>query len=207
MSNEHRLFVHVPEEFYNLDGLTTLDANLLALIAAFRGEGLRLSNNRLGVFFNVQRRSVVRSVNRLRAKGYITDKGGHRQKRRLVASGVILSLLDSVKKTPGGVKMTPEVVTKCLKTGVNLSPITKGIEEKVSTASPLPASEGRTSAVQINKASNQASQGIAGAFVKGIGRPVQRPGLSPAEWEREKQRILRHMHNPPAAAPVTAAAV
>jgi hypothetical protein len=141
----------VPEEFYKLDGLTMLDANLLALIAAFRGEGLRLSNNRLGVFFNVQRRSIVRRVGELRAKGYITDKGGHRQKRRLVASGVILSLLDSVKRTPGGGKMTPEVVSKCLKSGVNLSPITKVIEEKVSTALPLPASEGRASAVQIGK--------------------------------------------------------
>ena len=148
MSNGQRLYVHTPEEFFKLDGLTILDANLLALIAAFRGEGLRLSNNRLAEFFNIERCTVIRSINKLRDKNYITNKGAHRQKRCLIASGIILILLDSVKMTPGGSKTIPEVVSKSHKTGIKTLPISKRTKEKVSTASPLPASEGRASAVQ-----------------------------------------------------------
>ncbi|MGA2093102.1 MAG: helix-turn-helix domain-containing protein [Sedimentisphaerales bacterium] len=152
MSNRQRRFVHIQEEFYKLDGLTILSANLLALIAAFRGEGLRMSNEDLAKFFNVERCTIIRSINKLREKNYITNKGGHQYNRRLVASGVILILLDSVKMPLSGSKTIPEVVSKSHKTGSKTLPITKEREEKVSTASPLPAFEGRASAVQTKVA-------------------------------------------------------
>ncbi len=157
MSNISGLFVTIQEDFFKLDGLSTLDANLLALIAAFRGEGLRLSNNRMAKFFNIDRRSVVRAVSKLKNRGYATDKGGHWQKRRLVASGGILSLLDRGKMPLGRGKTPPKVGTKCPKDGGNLSPIKEGIEEKVSTALPLPAAEGRASAVE-NKVATRAER-------------------------------------------------
>jgi DNA-binding Lrp family transcriptional regulator len=157
VNNGQGLFVCVTEEFFKLDGMTTLDANLLALITRFRGEGSRLSNNRLAKFFNVNRRSVVRAVSKLKTSGYITDKGGHRQKRRLVASGGILSLLDRGKMPLGRDKTPPEVGVKCPKTGGNLTPISKERKKEVSTASPLPAFEGRASAVQ-NKVATQAER-------------------------------------------------
>ncbi|MFH1371787.1 MAG: hypothetical protein ABII09_10960 [Planctomycetota bacterium] len=206
MSNGQGLFVIVTAEFFKLDGLSTLNANLLALIAAFRGEGLQLSNKRLSNFFNIDRRSVVRAVSKLKARGYITDKGGHRQKRRLVASGGILSLLDRGKMPLGRGKTPPEVGAKCPKTGGNLPPINKEKEKEVSTASPLPASEGRASAVQIGRAGSQAEQGIPRAITGGIGRPVPRVGLTSAEWERERQRILRQLHSGPTSQLVKATA-
>ena len=142
MSNGQRLFVFVPEVLFKLDGLPTLGVNLLALVAAFGEEGLRLSNNRLAEFFNVERGTIIDNINRLRDKRYVTDKGEREQKRRIVASSVILALLDSTKKPMGGIKMIPEVVSKRHKTGVKTPPINKEKEENTSTASPSPSPYG-----------------------------------------------------------------
>ena len=135
VSNGQRLFVYIPEGFFKLDGLTILDANLLGLIAAFRGEGLRLSNNRLAELFNVERCTVIRSINKLRGRNYITKKGGNCN-RLLIASSSILILLDSSKMIPGGSKTTPEVVSKSHKIGSKTIPINKGNKEKQSPALP-----------------------------------------------------------------------
>jgi hypothetical protein len=146
MSNERQLFVFTPEPFFKLDGVTPLSANLLALTAAFGKDGLRLSNYRLAELFNVERGTVIDNIKKLKDCRYITNEGEHKQRHRLVASSVILTLLDSFKRKSRSVKITPEVVSKYHKTGVKKPPISKESKANIRTASPLPASEGRASA-------------------------------------------------------------
>ena len=141
MSNGQQLYTFTPESFYQLEGLTTLSSNLLALIAAFGKEGLRLSNYRLAKLFNVERGTIIDNVARLKSKSYITDEGRNKQNHRLVASSVILTLLDSFKRQLGSGKITPEIVSKSHKPGVKTTPISKESKENRSDATPLPARE------------------------------------------------------------------
>jgi len=141
MSNRQQLYTFTPESFYQLDGLTPLSANLLALIAAFGKEGLRVSNYDLAKIFSVERGTIIDNINKLKNKRYITDEGRNKQNHRLVASSVILTLLDSFKRQLGSGKITPEVVSKSHKTGVKTTPISKENKENRSDATPLPARE------------------------------------------------------------------
>lgn len=140
VSNGQQLYIFTPESFYQLEGLTTLSSNLLALIAAFGREGLRLSNYRLAKLFNVERGTIIDNIARLKGRGYITDEGKNKQKHRLVASSVILTLLSSVKRQLGSGEITPEPVSKGNKTGVETTPINKESKENRSDATPLPVS-------------------------------------------------------------------
>ena len=57
--------------------------SILALIVGFAKKGLRMSNSNIADFLNVDRRSVIRAIGRLKSKDYIQDIGKNNFRRKL----------------------------------------------------------------------------------------------------------------------------
>ena len=77
----------------NRYGITSAYELQIVVWAGKLSAGLTLSNNALAEVLNTDRRTVINSINRLRQKGLVTDKGS-KFSRVLVANSEIVSLLN-----------------------------------------------------------------------------------------------------------------
>ena len=67
---------------------------ILALVAGFSENGLYESNANLASVFRCSRKTIINNINCLRKKGYVIDAGPDNYHRKLVASGVTITLLN-----------------------------------------------------------------------------------------------------------------
>jgi hypothetical protein len=96
VSNENKIsYVRIPTPLYKLDGLSTLQVNVLALVIGFGQNGLQLSSEKLAGVFNVAPKTIDNAVSVLSERGYIRDLIGRRGKRRqLVATSAIFPVVN-----------------------------------------------------------------------------------------------------------------
>ncbi|MBN2019296.1 MAG: hypothetical protein JW749_03625 [Sedimentisphaerales bacterium] len=94
MSGNRITYVRIPTALYSVDGLTTLQVNVLALIVGFDQDGLQLSSEKLADVFGVTPRAIDQAVKVMTQKGYIRDLVGQSGKRRnLIATPEIFSVV------------------------------------------------------------------------------------------------------------------
>jgi biotin operon repressor len=86
-------FINIPAPILKLD-IPDKAKMILGLVAGFRAKGLFVSNTKLAELFGCCRKTIINNINCLRDKGYIVDAGPDDYHRKLVASGVTITLLD-----------------------------------------------------------------------------------------------------------------
>ncbi len=91
----------IPSGIMKIKDLTAVQKMILGMAASFRC-GLKLSNSKLAAFLGIDRRNVIRNIQKLRKKGYLVDDGKDKQHRVLRASNDILALLSSDESPPVG---------------------------------------------------------------------------------------------------------
>jgi biotin operon repressor len=127
-------YFRIPVELLGLGITSAPELLILSLAAGFGRKGLKMSNASLARLLRVDRTTIIRAINRLKAKGYLTDASNKPRVRRLV--------LDSGKvPLPGSGVDATKVVAKCHQSsGVDATTELKEREEtEGGYASPSPA--------------------------------------------------------------------
>jgi DNA-binding MarR family transcriptional regulator len=108
MNNSRITYVRVPTSLYSMDGLTTLQVNVLALVVGFGQNGLQVSSEKLADIFGVTPRAIDQAVKIMSEKGYVQDLVKQNGKRRnLVATPEIFSVVKDEKPLKN-IQCTPE---------------------------------------------------------------------------------------------------
>lgn len=124
-------YIRIPIELFKLPyGRTELA--ILALALSFGNDGLGLSNNQMAEILSVNRRNVIRTINKLRTSRLLLDKGTGKQNRRLHGSSKLLAMVVAQTSPPetggSGADATSGSGANVTKVVAQTTPITKRTE-------------------------------------------------------------------------------
>lgn len=141
-------FIRTPIGLYALSIKSPAELGILSLTVSFGKKGLRMSNNKLAALLHVDRRSIIRVINRLKDNGFLVDRTKGK-KRRLIASKKVMEAVEkvvtgmSLPELPGSDQSVTSASDRDVTQIVtDLSPIIEGTEDKKKrTHSSLPHGE------------------------------------------------------------------